>query len=516
MSNTRTHHEAAMNEFPPKGRALIVHDDVEMRRALVDPMHRVGYQVDFAESPHEALEKTRQNAPTVVIADLHMPGMDDPAVLHEIRRVAPDMSLLVLAAVSAIGPAIEAVKAVADDYLMKPVDPHALHFAVERAAGRKKERLETELLRRTIGELRETHSALRAERDFISTVLATIDSLVVVLDLEGRILHFNAACERATGYTQAEVRGRNAIELFVDGDDAPAVQDVFQALRSGQTRLSTLENHWRTKKGERRRIHWTNAVLLDERSAVWHIVASGVDVTDVRAMETRVRRSEHLASIATFSAGVAHEIKNPLNAAMLHLQLLTRLLGKPSPDMEAIREAAGISTGEIRRVTGLLEEFLQFARPAKPRRSTTDLRRICDDVVALCRVEADAAQIELSVSGEAELFIRADDARMRQVVLNLVRNALEAVRSNGHVHVAVLGSGTTAKVCVQDDGPGLTADEVRIFQPFFTTKEKGTGLGLAITHRIVTDHGGDIVVESQPGKTVFTVILPGDDAAVST
>lgn len=497
-----------MTEITPKGRALIVHDDMDLRHTVALSMHRAGYDVDFVDSPDEALAKAQEIQPKVVITDLHMPGMNDMTLLHEIRRAAPDMSILVLTSASGIAPAVEAVRQVADDYVTKPVDPHALHFAVERAVKRTKERAETDLLRRTLHELRETHTALRTERDFISTVLATIDSLVVVLDVEGRILHFNAACERATGYVEAEVRGLNVLETFVETDEIGGVKRIFEGLRTGQTRHNTYENYWRAKHGERRRICWTNSVLFDDKQAVWHIVASGVDVTEVRAMETRVRRSEHLASIATFSAGVAHEIKNPLNAAMLHLQLLTRLLGKPSPDIEAVRDAAGISTSEIRRVTGLLEEFLQFARPAKPRRSPTDLRRICDDVVALCRVEGEQAQIELSVGGDGSLLVQADDARMRQVVLNLVRNAMEAVRSKGHVHLHVSRMDDIAKIRVEDDGPGLLADEVRIFQPFFTTKEKGTGLGLAITHRIVTDHGGDIAVESQPGKTVFSVVLP--------
>lgn len=229
-------------------------------------------------------------------------------------------------------------------------------------------------------------------------------------------------------------------------------------------------------------------------------------------MEARVRRTEHLASIATFSAGVAHEIKNPLNAATLHLTLLGRLLGKAAPDLEGAREAASIATGEIRRVATLLEEFLQFARPEKPRKAPTDLRQICNDIAALCRVEAEAASIEIAVTGESQLEVSADEGRMRQVVLNLVRNAMEAISQRGRVQIDVARKDNTARVRIQDDGPGLMADDVRIFQPFFTTKAKGTGLGLAITHRIITDHGGDISVESRPGQTVFTITLPLSEA----
>lgn len=495
-------------ESTPKERALIVDDDMDMRRMLAFTMRRAGYEVDVAENGEEGLEKARAFQPSVVITDLHMPGVDGMTMLMEIRRWAPHMPIVMLTASDGIGPAVDAMRAGADDYLTKPVDPHALRFAVERAISRQKQRAETDIMRRTLNELREAHVALEAERDFVSTVLGTIESLVVVMDLEGRIVKFNRACEHATGYEESEMLGTNAIELLVGADEVPEVRRVFEELASGGTRRNTYENHWRTKNGEMRRITWTNTVLLDESGQVKHVVASGMDVTDVRNMEARVRRSEHLASIATFSAGVAHEIKNPLNAATLHLTLLGRLLGKASPDLEGAREAAGIATGEIRRVGGLLEEFLQFARPETPRRSATDLRQICDDVAALCRVEAAAANIEISVTGDPRVAIRADDARMRQVVLNLVRNAIEAVRQNGHVQLDVGHTGNTAHVRVQDDGPGIMADDIRIFQPFFTTKEKGTGLGLAITHRIVTDHGGDIAVESRPGKTVFTVTLP--------
>lgn len=495
-------------ETTPKERALIVDDDMEMRRMLAFALRRAGYEIEQAENGEEGLEKLRAVQPSVVVTDLHMPVMDGITMLGEIRRLAPNMPIVVLTASGGIGSAVEAMRAGADDYLTKPVDPQALRFAVERAILRQKQRAETDILRRTLDELREAHAALKAERDFVSTVLGTIESLVVVMNLEGRIVKFNRACEHATGYAEAELLDMDAMKMLVDGNEMADAARIFDDLTSARTRRSTYENHWRSKNGEMRRITWTNTVLCDESGQVKHIVATGVDVTEVRNMEARVRRSEHLASIATFSAGVAHEIKNPLNAATLHLTLLGRLLGKTLPDLDGAREAAGIATGEIRRVAGLLEEFLQFARPETPRRSPTDLRRICDDVANLCRVEATAVNIEVSVTGDVQLAIRADEARMRQVVLNLVRNAIEAVRENGHVQIDVGNSGNVARVCVQDDGPGIAADEVRIFQPFFTTKEKGTGLGLSITHRIVTDHGGDIVVESRPGKTTFTITLP--------
>jgi len=508
----RVWHGKRMNEeSTQRGRALIVDDDAEMRKLLGFVMRRGGFTVDLAEGGEQALTIAAETQPDVVVTDLHMPGMGGVELLRALRARSPDLPVLVLTASGGVASAVEAMREGAEDYLTKPVDPHALRFAIDRAIERRRQRAETDVLRRTLAELREAHGALSAERDFVSAVLDTIESLVVVLDTEGKILSFNRACERVTGYSEQEMLAVELIPQLVSEDEAEGVRGVFEALASGEVRRNTYENHWCTKEGERRRITWTNTVLLDDAGNVKNIVATGLDVTEAREMEARVRRTEHLASLATFSAGVAHEIRNPLNAATLHLTLLGRLLKGREPDLEGAREAAGIASSEILRVSQLLQDFLQFARPIALRRGPADLRRICDDIAALCSVEASASGVEIMVTGDAAIEANVDEQRLRQVLLNLVRNAMEAVGSGGHVRIDVVAEGRRARLRVEDDGPGLAADEVRIFQPFFTTKEKGTGLGLAITHRIVTDHGGDISVESRPGRTIFTITLPFED-----
>ena len=495
-------------EGPQKGRALIVDDDLEMRRMLALLLRRSGYTAELADCGEQALLLIAGSPPDVVITDLHMPGMDGVELLRKIRAIVPDMPVIVLTASGGITSAVEAMRAGAEDYLTKPVDAQALRYTVERAIEHRRQRAETDLLRRTLEELRKAHNALAAERDFVSTILDTVGALVIVTDRDDRVQTFNRTCERLSGYTEEEVMGTTALERLIPPEELPAVRSVFDALVSGQGRRNTNENHWISKDGKRHLIAWTNTVLLDDAGQVKNIVGTGLDVTEAREMAARVRRTEHLASLATFSAGVAHEIKNPLNAATLHLTLLGRLIKGKEPDIEGALDAAGIATAEIRRVATLLEEFLQFAKPQTLRRGPTDLRRICDDVAALCRLEASTANIEVAVSGESSIEAVVDEQRMRQVVLNLMRNAMEAVGQGGHVCITAKKLESNAQIAVEDDGPGLSADEVRVFQPFFTTKEKGTGLGLAITHRIVTDHGGDISVESQPGRTVFTICLP--------
>jgi len=496
-----------------RGRALVVDDDAETRGLIEMLLRHVGFTVATADSGAAAIRGVEATPPDVVVTDLHMPGMDGVELLGKLRERAPDLPVLVVTASGEVTSAVAAMRAGAEDYLTKPIDFEALRFSIERALERRKQRAETDLLRRTLAELRDAHLALGQERDFIAAVLDTIGALVVVLDREGRVLRFNRACEETTGFSASEVVGAPIWDRLICPEELGGVQGVFAALVSGE-QPRKYENHWMTKSGGRRLIAWSNTMLFDEEGRVRHVVATGIDVTETRELAARIRRSEHLASLATVSAGVAHEIRNPLNAASLHLTLLRRLLSGASPDIPGSLEAVGITTGEITRVSALLEEFLQFARPKPLRRIQVDLRQLSDEVLALCRVEASVVGLELASGGEAALEVSADEPRMRQVLLNLVRNAMEATGAGGRVRVEVERGAEAAVIRVEDNGPGLGVDEEQIFEPFFTTKETGTGLGLAITHRIIVDHGGDISVKSRPGCTVFTICLPyGDPAA---
>jgi signal transduction histidine kinase len=234
----------------------------------------------------------------------------------------------------------------------------------------------------------------------------------------------------------------------------------------------------------------------------------GLDVSEEYALGIRTRRAERLASLGTMAAGLAHEIKNPLNAAHLQLTLAQRRLGRAGgADVEGARAAAELVGGEMHRLAALVEEFLQFARPQALRLARGDLKAAAESVVQLLEPETSGAGIEVKLDGNA-VQADFDHERVKQVVLNLVRNAVEATGRGGHVGVHVGRKDGMALLQVEDDGPGIQPPDAPIFEPFFTTKENGTGLGLAIIHRIVSDHGGEIGVESAPGRTIFSITLP--------
>jgi len=245
------------------------------------------------------------------------------------------------------------------------------------------------------------------------------------------------------------------------------------------------------------------------------LFAIGQDLTETRAMEERTRQAEKLAAIGTLAAGLAHEIRNPLTGAQLHLSFLERSIKKKASEQDML-EATRVVADEITRLAHLVTEFLDFARPKPLQLKTTSLFKLCEHARSMVLTQAKAVGVELTCDlPSVDLEFEADQAKLTQVLLNLLQNAVESTGSGGGGSVVLRARRGPRHVIldVEDDGPGLQTPDAPIFDAFFSTKEGGTGLGLAITHRIVTDHGGMIDVSSKIGKTTFRVTLPLAEAA---
>jgi signal transduction histidine kinase len=228
----------------------------------------------------------------------------------------------------------------------------------------------------------------------------------------------------------------------------------------------------------------------------------------LRAAEAAVRRSERLAALGQLSAGLAHELRNPLGTMKASAEMLMRNVGSEN---ETAREVAGFISCEVDRTNSLVTRFLEFARPLKPRVATTDVTEILDRAVTL--VERDAPQYHVTVyknySPDLAPF-PLDAELMERVFYNLLVNAAQASPEGGAITLKTRAADGMAEVSVIDRGKGIEKKDMEeIFNPFFTTKPEGSGLGLAIVSKIVDEHGGKIAVESEPGKgSVFRVYLP--------
>lgn len=212
--------------------------------------------------------------------------------------------------------------------------------------------------------------------------------------------------------------------------------------------------------------------------------------------------------LVSLAAGLAHQMRNPLNAAHLQLRLVEKRLGTSRKNLQAARLAAEAASFELQRLERLVEEFLQFAHPLPLKRMTADIQATVDSALAGVAEEASHRQIAIDRTPGPAVVGHIDAERMKQALLCILRNAVEATQAHGHVRVKVRQhDGDGAVVRVEDNGPGIVAKESDVFEPFYTTKEGRTGLGLAIAQRIVADHGGRITVSSRPGQTVFAIRL---------
>lgn len=224
--------------------------------------------------------------------------------------------------------------------------------------------------------------------------------------------------------------------------------------------------------------------------------------------ERRIQ-SDRLTAMQTLSSGLAHEVRNPLNAARLQLELLERRLRRVNDDPKLV-EPIELANHEIERLTALLNDFLSFARPPELHVHEQDIVDICKHVIELERPLAERRQVRLELRPHAPLVAQVDSGKLHQIVQNLVRNGIEAVRPGGHVEIAVTNGAPNAfHIHVTDDGPGIPAEVLpRIYEPFFSTKDTGTGMGMAIVHSLVTMHGGKIDIATSRSGTEFDIELP--------
>jgi PAS domain S-box-containing protein len=344
---------------------------------------------------------------------------------------------------------------------------------------------------------------LADRKRFFDAALNAADVLLLGFHTDGHLAVFNRKAEQVTGYAADDVVGTVPFERLF-GTHAAEVRRAFLSDTPREVEAEMV-----TRVGKLRTVQWHVAKhdAEDARSSA-HIVV-GVDLTEQRELERRSRQNERLAAVGALAAGLAHEIRNPLNGAGLHLAVLERALRK-SPDVAAsVREAMDVVRAEISRLSSLVTDFLQVARPRPLAPSLVDINDLARAVVTLVGPEAAAKSVTL----RAELWpfpitANVDEERCKQVLLNLARNALEAVSPGGSAVVRVRQTAHHLELEVEDDGPGVSDPSAPIFDAFYTTKESGTGLGLSIVHRIVTDHGGDVSFQTRPGCTVFTVRLP--------
>jgi PAS domain S-box-containing protein len=335
--------------------------------------------------------------------------------------------------------------------------------------------------------------------------------LVIGLDACGRIRLFSAEAERVTGYPRDEVLDARFVDLLVPEAMRETHGAALEQIALGRRRPGdVMDGVIATRSGEIRHVCWLVAYEPPERDDDVVLFMVGHDTSERRARERRARGREKVQATGSLVAGLAHEIRNPLNGAHLHATVLERVLKRAGIVDEEVLSAVGVVQGEIHRLSQLVNDFLDFARPQLPDVREASLRAICER--ALARTARLAASSGVEVRAElppADEVIEADPGRMQLALNNLLSNAIEAAgASGGAVVLRAERRADGAIMEVEDNGPGVLDPDAPIFDPFYSTKPNGTGLGLAIVQRVAADHEGVVELDTRPGRTVFRLRLP--------
>jgi signal transduction histidine kinase len=313
---------------------------------------------------------------------------------------------------------------------------------------------------------------------------------------------FNRAAERMFAIAARDAIGTPCRDLCPD--------DPFRLLHTlGTGEIVPFEEREHRAGGRTLSIAVGTSLLRGEDGAAALAIALARDVTDEKRIRARLEQHERLSAMGALASGIAHEIRNPLNAIHMIVQRFRREF-VPREDADEYLRLADTMRSEVLRVNAIITQFLEFARPPKPDLRPADLAQVLRRAAAVIEGEAAAAGIAVSLDLPERAACVLDEQRLLQALLNLFQNGLQAMPSGGTLSVSLQRAGDTWRCTVRDTGIGIPPETLaKIFNLYFTTKSNGSGIGLSIVHQIVSEHGGDITVQSAPGAgSTFVVSLP--------
>lgn len=377
-----------------------------------------------------------------------------------------------------------------------------------------------------ITDRKRTEEALRDSETKYRELVQTANSIIFRMDTDGNILFFNEFAQSFFGYEGDEILGKNLVGTIVPETDSAGrdLSAMIQDILRHPDRYATNENENVRKNGDRVWVAWTNKGTYDENENIVEILSIGNDITDRKRLERELRQAQKMEAIGTLAGGIAHDFNNILMVLMLNAEMAMMDLPDESPQRFHIEEA--MKAGD--RAKDLVKQILTFSRQTEVDPKPLKISLIIKEALNLLRSSLPTT-IEIRKGIESQLStVLADPTQIHQVMMNLCTNAAHAMQETGGILAVTLSDidvdeeiatkyhdlkpGLYVKLSVKDTGPGIEPENIeRIFEPYFTTKEKGqgTGMGLAIVHGIVTGYEGAIAVESEVGKgTIFHALFP--------
>jgi two-component system sporulation sensor kinase A len=356
--------------------------------------------------------------------------------------------------------------------------------------------------------IRNLQTAMEQKDKFLASILRNSADAILTMDSREQVTSWNKGAEAIFGYTEEEMLGQSLEVLIPENLKQERELERISRIARMEGYLRSFQTQRVTKDGRLIDVIFTRTAIKDNQGNIIGYSSVLKDVTEQKLIERHLAQMEKLSAIGELSAGLAHEIKNPLAGIKGAIEIIREGLSEENSH----RGILGEVLSEVSRIDRIVINLLSYAKPKKPDFVKVELGSLIQNVISFLRNLADSKRISLSFAGPREVpLLDADENDLKQLFLNLILNSVEALPEGGAVTVKLeVIPDSRLKIEVSDNGPGIPTENLgQIFRPFFTTKAEGTGLGLATCNRIVTDYGGKIQVRSELGHgTAFLIDLP--------
>ena len=364
------------------------------------------------------------------------------------------------------------------------------------------------MTRRGFSDLKKEHKIIQSYTDL---VLENMADAVIAVNKNNLITFFNKPASRIFDLSFDEAIGQDYNKIFTD--------DLLLINYSKENRqtFTNKDITFTNSMNSNRNLELSLSFVFDSNNFIDLTIAILKDLTDKKNLQQQIERKEKLSAMGELAAGVAHEIRNPLNSINIITQRIQKEF-EPKADIEDYQSLLSTVRTEVIRVNNIIKQFLEYARPPKLQIGKFSINEVLDESISVIESEAKLEQILIKKDFQENVLLDIDKAKMKQVFINLLRNSIDSITATGLISCSIKLNGNKAEIQIADNGSGIS-DEIKtkIFNLYFTTKQFGTGLGLSIVHQIVSEHNGYLEVESQEGKgTNFKIILPVTPINIST
>jgi len=532
-----------MNESNTK---LILHidDEESIRLSVQGFLEDYNFEVVTAENGKIGLEKFKELSPDLVLVDLRMPEVDGLDVLAEVCNSSPETPIIVISGTGVIGDVIEALRLGAWNYILKPIQDlsvliHAVNAALERASlMRDNKDYQQNLEKRVIEQtkiLRKKNIELKNSEEYFRSIIENSNDIILIIDEENSILYKSPSYTRIMGYSLGESLKKNIFD-YIHPEDKSIATKTFDDVQSKPGQIKNMTFRYKCSNDSWRYLEGTATNLLHLLS-VHGIVLNYRDITERQALHHQLNQAQRMESIGTLAGGIAHDFNNLLTVINGFSDFALMKIKENDPlfkEISAIRTAG-------QKATDLTRQILAFSRKQVIQPKIISINNVITDLDKMIhRLIGEDIKIDVKLFPDIQ-NIKADPGQIEQILINLVVNARDAINhktekaSEKKISIETdeiffdesftskhIGSQSGLYICfsVSDNGIGMSEQTIeKIFEPFFTSKEKdkGTGLGLSTVYGIVKQNKGNIDVESKLNEgSMFRIYWPTTDKKLTS